>query len=159
MDHTICCFLNQYRETYLYMPNEPQLQQKAEIQDEILRLFWKNGARHFLSSMELGFPTLAAQAVLKLKKDYPLTLECVLPYEEQASDWKESERDLYFSILERCDKETMLQTLYTPDCLQNCHRYLLAHSNLVLTSHYCLEKGGLCNRNVKKMPYGAGFLN
>ena len=31
--------------------------------------------------------------------------------------WPEALRNRYFSIAERCDKETMLQRQYTPDCL------------------------------------------
>ena len=48
-----------------------------------------------------------------------ITLECAIPYERQAVRWPESLRNRYFSIAERCDKGTMLQTHYTQDCLRN----------------------------------------
>ena len=58
--------------------------------------------------------------MLELKKQHPqITLECAIPYERQAVRWPEALRNRYFSIAERCDKETMLQTHYTQDCLRN----------------------------------------
>ena len=36
------------------------------------------------------------------------------------------------SIAEWCDKETMLQTHYTQDCLRNRNRYMVEHADIVL---------------------------
>ena len=37
-----------------------------------------------------------------------------------------------FSIAGHCDKETMLQTHYTQDCLRNRNRYMVEHADMVL---------------------------
>ena len=75
----------------------------------------------------------AAEIVLDLKQTYPyITLECAIPYERQAAYWSEPLRNRYFSIAERCDQETMLQTHYTPDCLWKRNRYMVDHADIVL---------------------------
>ena len=64
--------------------------------------------------------------MLELKEKYPqITLECAIPYERQAVRWPEALRNRYFSIAERCDKETMLQRRYTPDCLRKRNQYMV----------------------------------
>ena len=75
----------------------------------------------------------AAEIVLALKEKYPqITLECAIPYERQAVRWPEALRNRYFSIAERCDKETMLQTHYTQDCLGKRNQYMVDHADIVL---------------------------
>ena len=75
----------------------------------------------------------AAEIVLALKEKYPqITLECAIPYERQAVRWPEALRNRYFSIAERCDRETMLQRQYTPDCLRKRNRYMVDHADIVL---------------------------
>ena len=52
--------------------------------------------------------------------------------ERQAAYWSEPLRNRYFSIAERCDKETMLQRQYTPDCLRKRNQYRVDHADIVL---------------------------
>ena len=71
--------------------------------------------------------------MLELKEKYPqITLECAIPYERQAVRWPEARRNRYFSIAEHCDKETMLQTHYTQDCLWKRNQYMVDHADIVL---------------------------
>ena len=85
------------------------------------------------SGMAQGVDMYAAEIVLELKKQDPqITLECAIPYERQAVRWPEALRNRYFSIAERCDRETMLQRQYTPDCLRKRNRYMVAHADIVL---------------------------
>ena len=92
----------------------------------------RRGIRHFISGMALGVDTWAAEIVLELKQTYPVTLECAIPCETQAARWTENDRKRWFSIVERCDKETMLQTRYTADCMQKRNRYMIDHSDYVI---------------------------
>ena len=41
-----------------------------------------------------------------------------------ANDWNEELRDRFFAVMEQCDKETMLQTQPTPDCLEKAEAYI-----------------------------------
>lgn len=83
--------------------------------------------------MAIGVDMYAAEIVLDLKAKYPhITLESAIPCETQATKWSEPLRDRYFKIAERCDKETMLQTQYTPDCMQKRNRYMVDQADVLL---------------------------
>ena len=74
----------------------------------------------------------AAEIVLELKAYYPyITLECAIPCESQAEKWSEPLRDRYFEIVENCDKETLLQTHYTTECMQRRNEYMVNKSRYV----------------------------
>ena len=99
---------------------------KEKLRSLIIRMIEEEGVTHFISGMAQGVDMYAAEIVLDLKQTYPyITLECAIPYEEQAAHWSAALRNRYFSIAERCDQETMLQTHYTPDCLWKRNRYMV----------------------------------
>ncbi|MEG0934951.1 MAG: SLOG family protein [Clostridia bacterium] len=83
----------------------------------------ENSARHHARSLISG----------SLKKVYPhITLESAIPCESQAVKWKNAQQARYFEIASHCDKETMLQRQYTPDCMQKRNRYMVDSSQFVL---------------------------
>lgn len=91
------------------------------------------GATHFISGVDIDVGQLFSEIVLDLKRDYPeITMECVIPYEDQAANWTIAQRDRYFSIVERCDKETLLQRQYSKDCFKKKKEYMIKQSNYVL---------------------------
>ena len=91
------------------------------------------GVTHFISGVDLGVGQFVAEIVIDLKRDYPeVTLECVIPCEDQAANWTIVQRDRYFSIVERCDKETLLQRHYSKDCIRKKKEYMVKQSNYVL---------------------------
>ena len=97
--------------------------------DEAIR----SGCVCFLSGLEYGAGLDAAEAVLTQKSVHPsLTLECVIPYEEYPSAWEEPDRDRYFEIVRRCDRETMLHCAYVPDWKQRQREYLLQHADIAI---------------------------
>ena len=96
-------------------------------------LIVNHGATHFISGMALGVDMIAAEIVLELKKKYQdITLECAIPCETQANKWTEKYRDRYFSIIEMSDKETLLQTHYTADCMHKRNRYMVDKSDYII---------------------------
>ncbi len=106
---------------------------KETLRALIIRMMEEEGVTHFISGMAQGVDMYAAEIVLELKKQHPqITLECAIPYEEQAAHWSAALRDRYFSIAERCDQETMLQTHYTRDCLMKRNKYMVEHADMVL---------------------------
>ena len=93
----------------------------------------QKNATHFISGMALGIDTYAAEIVLDLKSQFPfITLECAIPCETQAAKWSERYRNRYFGIVERCDKETMIQRHYSSDCMQKRNRYMVENADFVL---------------------------
>ena len=97
---------------------------------------------------------MCAEMVIALRDKHPeVTLECAIPCEEQAVKWTEPQRDRYFWIAERCDKETLVQNHYDKDCMQKRNRYMVDSSEIVIavwngnpsgtgnTVRYAQEKG------------------
>ena len=83
-----------------------------------------------MSPMNRGFETMAAEVALNLGGN--IKLECVIPFEEQAKDWSEPERDRYFSIIENCERETMLSTEKGEKSEKLCYSYIVNAANLIL---------------------------
>lgn len=104
-----------------------------KLKDFLISFEKEQGEVWLLTGMGKGAETLAAMALLCIKGQDSLKLECVLPYEEQAAECTECERDRYFYIIEKCDKETLLQTAYTEDAEYNAYRYMVESADIILT--------------------------
>ena len=88
------------------------------------------GYLYFGAGGALGFDTLAAQTVIELRKSHPdIKLILVLPCENQAAWWQESDKRIYSDIIAQADKVTVLQKTYTPDCMHKRNRHLVDNSN------------------------------
>lgn len=83
-----------------------------------------------LSPMNRGYETMAAEQAISLGGN--IKLECVIPFEEQAKDWYEPERDRYFDIIENCEKETLLSTEKGEKSEKLCYSYIINAANLIL---------------------------
>ena len=100
-----------------------------------VEVIWRGGVRitHFITGMALGVDMYAAEIVLDLKSKYPhITLESAIPCETQAIKWSVASRERYYNIAAKCDKETMLQREYTPDCMDKRNRYMVDHADYIL---------------------------
>ena len=94
---------------------------------------YDKGMRHFLCGMARGADFYFCDAVLELRERRSgVTLEAVIPCEEQAARWSERERERWFSLVERCDGETMLQHHYDKSCMLRRNRYLVDHSSMLI---------------------------
>lgn len=73
--------------------------------------------------------TDVANIVLKLNYSYPMiTLECAIPCETQAVN----ERNIYYDLLSKSNKETLLQQKYTSNCIQKENEYMVDNSDYVI---------------------------
>ncbi|MBQ8503404.1 MAG: DUF1273 family protein [Clostridia bacterium] len=118
---------------------------KMQIKNTITELIEKENAIHFISGMALGVDMICAEIVLELKKTYPqITLECAIPCETQAAKWTEKYRDRYFNTIIASDKETLLQTHYTADCMMKRNKYMVDKSDIVVAV-WNGSKGGTAN--------------
>ncbi len=59
-------------------------------------------------------------------------MEAAIPCEEQAARWRERDRQRYFSLMERCDAETMVQRRYDRGCMLRRNRYMVDRSALLI---------------------------
>lgn len=106
---------------------------KQKLRDEIVKQIEENGVTHFITGMAIGVDMFAAEIVLGLKSAYNnITLECAIPCETQAEKWSEPLRDRYFDIVAKCDKETLLQQRYTPDCMHKRNRYMVDQADYII---------------------------
>lgn len=129
-----CCFTGHRPQKLGYGENSIQCDElKGRLEELIKNLIEKEGVTHFISGVALGVDTYAANIVLNLKAQYPgITLECAIPCETQAVKWNERDRDTYYDLLAKCDKETLLQQNYTSDCMQKRNEYMVDNSDYVI---------------------------
>ena len=130
------CFTGHRPQTLTYLWDE-QSKESVKLKDDIKRaiveLIEKYGVVHFISGMAIGVDMISAEIVLELKENHPeITLECAIPCETQANKWTEKYRNRYFSIIEMSDKETLLQTHYTNDCMMKRNKYMVDKSDYVI---------------------------
>lgn len=144
-----CCFTGHRAQKLPFKHDERDplcVRIKQRLREEIVYRIEECGVTHFITGMAMGVDMYAAEIVLELKKDYPfITLEAAIPYEEQAASWAEPLRDRYFSIIEHCDKETMLQTHYTRSCMFVRNRYMVDNSDCVIAVYNEGLSGGTKN--------------
>ena len=89
----------------------------------------------FVCGMAVGAEMLASEVILELKEKYPhISLESTIPYETLASGWNEKLRDRYFNIAACCDKETLLQKHYSPDCFIRQDLYMIGKADIVVSA-------------------------
>lgn len=77
----------------------------------------------------LGFDTLAALTVIKLRREYPqIKLILVLPCKDQTSGWESNDIQVYNYILEQADKVVYTAEAYYPGCMHKRNRHLVDNS-------------------------------
>lgn len=119
-----CCFTG-HREL---PPN--QYQSIFNKTEETIERHIDQGYRYFGAGGALGFDTIAALAVLKLKERYPdIRLILVLPCLSQTKGWLEKDIQIYEDIKKRADKVVYTSRRYTKGCMHKRNRHLVDHSS------------------------------
>ena len=109
---------------------------------EVLETLIEEGYCYFGAGGALGFDTIAAQAVLGLKKKHPeIKLILVLPCKNQTRGWEEKDVSVYESIIEQADKVVYTQEHYDRGCMFKRNRHLVDNSS-VCVAYLTEEKGG-----------------
>jgi len=92
-----------------------------------------SGIRFFGTGGALGFDTLAAQTVLKLRKKYPdIKLILVLPCLTQTQGWPAGDAAEYERIKSQADKVVYTSQEYTRDCMFRRNRHLVDNSSVCI---------------------------
>ncbi len=108
-----CCFTG-----HRTIENREELQKRLLT---VLEMLIKNGAADFYAGGAIGFDTLAADAVLRLRKKYPhIRLHLVLPCrrDEQTKYWTAAQRAEYDRIFSLADTAEYMSDAYSPDCMK-----------------------------------------
>ena len=91
--NTACCFTG-----HRNIPQRKSGQIQERLRNEIVTAI-QNGYTFFYAGGAIGFDTMAAQAVLELKAQYPyIKLILVLPCVNQTDGWEQSDIDEYERI-------------------------------------------------------------
>lgn len=101
----------------------------------------EQGYHYFGCGGALGFDTLAAQTVLRLREIYPeIRLILVLPCRNQTRGWKQDDVAEYDRIMKAADKVTYTSEQYYSGCMHKRNRHLVDYSSLCIC--YLTEQSG-----------------
>ena len=108
----------------------PEISKRLE---DTLATLIEQGYRYFGAGGALGFDTLAAQAVLRLRERYPqIRLILVLPCLNQTRGWPQADVDIYEELKRRADKVTYTSEHYFQGCMQKRNRHLVDNSSVCI---------------------------
>ena len=109
--------------------------------EDTVRALIRSGVRYFGAGGARGFDTLAAETVLRLRKEYPhIRLILVLPCLSQTRGWREEEKRRYEAIKTAADKVRYISREYTPECMHRRNRHLVEYSGVCVC--YLTHGGG-----------------
>ena len=116
----------------------PEISKRLE---DILVALIEQGYCYFGAGGALGFDTLAAQVVLRLRERYPqIRLILVLPCLNQTRGWPQEDIDTYEEIKRCADKVTYTSEHYFRGCMQKRNRHLIDNSSVCIC--FLAEKTG-----------------
>ena len=107
-----CCFTGHRK-----IPQRKSGQIQERLRNEIVTAI-QNGYTFFYAGGAIGFDTMAAQAVLELKTQYPhIKLILVLPCVNQTDGWEQSDIDEYERIRDLADEVIYTSEEYKKGCV------------------------------------------
>ena len=127
MESRTACFTG-HRE----LPTDDLPEISKRLADTLVKLI-EQGYRYFGAGGALGFDTLAAQVVLRLRERYPqIRLILVLPCLNQTRGWPQADIDAYEEIKRCADKVTYTSEHYFRGCMQKRNRHLADNSSVCI---------------------------
>lgn len=121
--------------------------------EKVCKSLIKQGYCRFICGGALGFDTIAALCVLRMRQEYDIKLIIAVPCRNQSEHWKKSEIETYEKILGLADEVTVLSEKYTSLCMQNRNRFMVDRSSVCIaylnrtacgtakTVSYAVDKG------------------
>ncbi len=131
-----CCFTG-HRE----IPPEKKDEITRRLKETLIQLI-NRGYLYFGAGGALGFDTMAEQAVLSLKKEYPqIKLILVLPCKSQANAWSAKDKEIYQEMIGKADKIVYTSQAYFRGCMQKRNRHLVDYCS-VCVCYLTRDTGG-----------------
>lgn len=131
----VCCFTGHRK---ILVDELPEI--KKRLEQEVENLI-EQGVICFGCGGALGFDTLAAQTIIKLRKKYSeIKLVLILPCAEQTRSWSQGDKEVYEMIRRMADKVRVLSEHYYRGCMQVRNRYMVDNSGVCIC--YLREKRG-----------------
>lgn len=123
------------------IPLEKKDEITRRLKETLIQLI-NRGYLYFGAGGALGFDTMAEQAVLSLKEEYPqIKLILVLPCKSQANAWSTEDKEVYMEIIRKADKVVYTSQEYFRGCMQKRNRHLVDFSS-VCVCYLTKDTGG-----------------
>lgn len=140
-----CCFTGHRK-----IPANLRALIAVEIEKRIVELI-DQGYIIFETGGALGFDTVAAQVVLRVRNRYPyIRLVLVLPCRNQTDGWGEHYRRMYDYILNAADNVIYTSEVYTKGCMYKRNRRLVDDSSVCICWLKRLSGGTMYTVNYAK---------
>ena len=140
-----CCFTG-HRPDKLPWKDDESDQRCLRAKERLIQALegaYEAGYRHFMCGMAQGGDLYFAEQVLRLRERRPdITLEGVRPCESQADSWPAEEQERYWTILDQCNYETLVQHHYDRFCMMRRNRYMVDRSARIIALYNGEPKGG-----------------
>ena len=99
------------------------------------------GICYFETGGALGFDTLSAETVLRMRARFPhIRLILVLPCRDQTKGWRDADVNRYHRIMIQADHVIYTAERYTPGCMPRRNRRLVEDSSVCVA--YCVRASG-----------------
>ena len=141
----ICCCTGHRPKSFPFEYGKDKKRHKAylkALEEKIELAISFYGITSFISGMALGVDLDFAETVVKLKNDFPITLECAIPCPNQTLNWYDKDKLRYDSILKRADNVKLVSERYTAECMLKRNRYMVDKSELIIAVFNGIKKGG-----------------
>ncbi len=107
-----------------------------------IRRLVQQGYTCFCSGGALGFDLLAAEAVIRLKEEFPAIQLCmILPCRNQDRFWNDTQKAEYYAVLNNADEIIYTSDVYHQGCMFKRNRTLVDSSSHLL-AYLDDENGG-----------------
>ena len=104
----------------------------ADKLESVIVGLYQRGVRFYGAGGALGFDTLCAQAVIRLRENCPgMKLILVLPCLTQTRGWRPEDIAEYERIKALADKVVYTAQQYTPGCMHKRNRHLVDRKSVV----------------------------
>lgn len=108
---------------------------KVRLRDA-LDAAYEAGYRHFICGMAQGCDLYFCELALALRQRHgDVSVEAAIPCPTQADGWPRAQQERYRRLVAACDYETLVQSSYSPGCMQRRNRYMVDHAALLLAVH------------------------
>ena len=132
----ICCFTGHREVQKRHMKLLPS------ALDALLEDLYNKGVRTFRAGGALGFDTVAALSVLRLREKHPdARLELCLPCKDQDKKWSFYSKMIYEKILRQSDEVKYVGEKYTSGCMFARNRMMVDGAH-VCVAYYDGGSGG-----------------
>lgn len=117
------CFFTGHR----IVPEKKRKEITQHVVNLCTKLITEENVNIFIAGGALGFDTLVAVEILKLKKIFPhIQLHLYIPCIDQTAKWKDRDVGLYNKIKEMADEVKFISTKpYTSGCMQQRNRAMV----------------------------------